>query len=597
MNNKKNFSRIRHMIYLVFKSSPLYCIIYVLLTIASGIVPILQIGVTSDFINLSIGSVNKGFIINQIYTQIFLLMFLLGFMWLTGSINKILRIKMGLSIQKNTSSKILEKCAKLEYQYIESSKSWDLISRVKNNPEEKILNGFINVLSIIETIIRLTGIVFYIISEVWWAALLILLFCVPLFYISIKSGKASYEAHREVSKIERKCNYLSDILIGRDSVDERTIFKYSDSINDSYTELYNKFYKIRVGISFKWLIKSKIGGVFSALSGLIVILVLLKPVVSGQISVGMFISLVNTIFALSNQLSWQLSTQIDTLISSREFIRDFDEFLNLNEVPGVLNKPSTNQEIKHVEFQDVSFKYPNTDNFVLKNISFRLEQHKHYSFVGSNGAGKTTITKLLTGLYNNYTGNIFINGKNLKEYTESEIKGMFSIVYQDFARYSISIRENCLIGNINEINTTTSNETVLESLGIVGLDDAINSMPNGIDTLLGKIHRDGVDLSGGQWQRLALARAIVNKAAVRILDEPTASLDPVKETEIYELFDKINKNVLTIFISHRLGATRIADHIFVLENGRIIEQGTYKELMDHGGIYFNMFEQQRSWYL
>jgi ATP-binding cassette subfamily B protein len=217
---------------------------------------------------------------------------------------------------------------------------------------------------------------------------------------------------------------------------------------------------------------------------------------------------------------------------------------------------------------------------------------KHYAFVGINGAGKTTITKLLTGLYDNYTGDIFIDGRNLRDLKQAELKALFSIVYQDFAKYQISMIDSIGIGNIQGV----SEKEILNAVHILGLDEAASKLPEGLNTPLGKIKEKGIDLSGGEWQRVAIARTLVSRAPLHILDEPTAALDPVSESEVYELFGKISKGQSTIFITHRLGAARLADEIFVIANGCVAEQGSHIVLMNKGGIYAEMFEAQRGWY-
>ena len=223
----------------------------------------------------------------------------------------------------------------------------------------------------------------------------------------------------------------------------------------------------------------------------------------------------------------------------------------------------------------------------------KLYNGKHYAFVGVNGAGKTTITKLLTGMYDDFEGKILIDGKSIREFTTSELKGLFSVVYQDFAKYYISLKENIGLGNVHGV----SDEEITEALESIGLAELVEELPNGLDTPLGKIKEGSVDISGGQWQRIAIARTIANKAPVHILDEPTAALDPIAESNIYSIFSKISRGKWTIFITHRLSAARLADEIFVIADGRVCEKGSHSELMEKQGVYAEMFEAQRSWYL
>jgi ATP-binding cassette subfamily B protein len=229
----------------------------------------------------------------------------------------------------------------------------------------------------------------------------------------------------------------------------------------------------------------------------------------------------------------------------------------------------------------------------LDGLSFSLKSGLHYAFVGKNGAGKTTITKLLTGLYNEYEGEILVNGKKLRQYPASTLKAMFSVVYQDFAKYYVSMKDNIKVGDIAGKETEGR---LANAAAQAGLDDTIGDLKNSFDTPLGKILDGGQDLSGGQWQRVAIARSLYSRAPVKILDEPTAALDPISESHMYEEFETLMKGKTTVFISHRLGSTKLADEILVIDDGHIIERGAHGALLAENGLYAEMFEAQQGWY-
>jgi ATP-binding cassette subfamily B protein len=326
-------------------------------------------------------------------------------------------------------------------------------------------------------------------------------------------------------------------------------------------------------------------------------LVLLNPVLTGAVTVGMFISLVNAIFGLVQAMSWELTYHVDQLAKHNEYLKDLTEFAALDETGEAVELPVFPlPAFESLEFRNVRFKYPGTDNYVLDGISFRIDAGKHYAFVGINGSGKTTITKLMTGLYDDFEGDILINGRIISTYSQREIKALFSVVYQDFARYYISMNDNIALGDVNKMQEEENPERVREAIMKAGLEETAAKLPLGLDTPLGKIKEGGQDVSGGEWQKIAMARAVFNPAPVRILDEPTASLDPVSESRMYKEFEKISRDKTTIFISHRLGSTKLAHEIFVLGNGRIIEKGDHQHLMNLDGVYAQMYESQRSWY-
>ncbi|NGP45145.1 ABC transporter ATP-binding protein [Bacillaceae bacterium SIJ1] len=580
-----------------FKCSPMMTTVLVLQTLLSGLIPTVQVVVTAAFINTAISIVQNNTDISQIYSPLFTVVALIGYQWISEQLKQVVTVKLENDVRVKFRTPITEKRAKLDYKHIENHHTWDLISRVSKDPEEQVKNAFANLLSIIAKILQVVGILGLLIVQVWWAALLILAISVPLFMVAIKSGKANYEANREVSKYKRKSDDLSDVLTGRDTVDERTLFGYGDTIRRKWHELYETARTIEFKTELKWFIKMKSGSLITAFISFIVILILLGPVLAGTLTIGMFISLVNAVFGLVQTMSWELTYNVDRLAKHREYFRDLTAFGALEETEdAIAAKEGVPPVFQSLEFRDVRFTYPGTDKKILDGVSFRLEAGKNYAFVGVNGAGKTTITKLLTGLYDDYEGDIYLNEKNITDYKQSELKSFFSIVYQDFAKYQMTLKENMLIGDTHKMSDVKTYERVGAAVEQLGLNRVVDRLTKRLDTPLGKIKAGGQDISGGEWQRVAMARAIVNPAPLRVLDEPTAALDPLSESDLYERFEEISRDKTTIFISHRLGSTKLADEIFVIGDGRMIEHGNHKALMQLGGIYAEMYESQRSWY-
>mgnify|MGYP000951245753 FL=1 len=430
-------------------------------------------------------------------------------------------------------------------------------------------------------------------AQVWWAGLTIVAISIPLFALAIKGGKETYKANQEAQKYSRRADYLRGVLQSRENVEERTMFGYTDDINKKWHEKYETSRKINLKVRLKYFIRMKGSSLITVLLSLLIIGVLLVPLSKETITIGMFMGLVTTTLGLIQMMSWNLSYTMSELANNREYLKDLTTFCALTETEGALDLPSKNTlTFESIEFKNVSFKYPDTDKYILKDFNLRLEKNLHYAFVGVNGAGKTTITKLLTGMYTNYEGEILINRKSLREYTQAELKGFFAVVYQDFAKYYISLKDNIALGNV----LNTDEKAIGEVASIIGLDDVITNLKDGLDTPLGKIKEDGTDLSGGEWQKVAIARTLYNPAEIRILDEPTAALDPVAESNVYEMFGRISAGQSTIFITHRLGAARLADEIIVIDDGKVAEKGSHEKLLSQNGIYAEMFEAQRSWY-
>lgn len=577
------------------KSAPISATLMGVLNLFQGLIPTIQLLITADFLDAAIAIFNKKQDASSIITPLILLSLTIAYTWISYQIIKFSEVKLENKLRQNFRVFLVEKIANLKYKHIESQDSWDLISRVVKEPEIQCKNAYDQLLAMISMILRIVGILVILFTKVWWSGLFIVAISAPLFYIALKGGKASYEANRETEKFKRKVEYLGEVLNGRESVEERSLFGYSEEVNKKWHEQYETARGIEFKVNLIWFLKAKGGGVITAILSILIVLILISPVQKGLISVGLFISIVNSVFSLIQSLSWQLPQYGDQLAKNKEYLVDLTNFVKLDSKDGAVDKPSEDiKKLNTLEFKNVSFKYPGTDAYILKNISFIIEEGKHYAFVGVNGCGKTTITKLITGLYDEFEGEILLNGKSIKEYAQKDLKAMCSVVYQDFAKYFVSVRDNIALGNVNKDN---QNEEIEKSIETIELGKAIDELPKGIDTILGKIKSDGIDVSGGQWQRIAMARAIVSPAPLRILDEPTAALDPISESNMYERFEKISRGGTTIFISHRLGSTKLADEIFVIGGGNILEKGSHEELMDKNGVYAEMFESQRSWYL
>lgn len=578
-----------------FKFAPAQSTLIAIQKLLDGLVPTLQILATAKFLDIAILIFKQEKDIKDIVMPLLFVILLLAYDWISMQLSKFAEVQIKNRLRGEFRVNIVEKIATLRYKYIESQDSWDLISRVIKEPEVQCTKAYISSLDMIAMILKITGILVVLFIQVWWSAVLIVLISVPLFFIALKSGKETYEANREVEKNKRKVKYLEEVLNGREAVEERTLFGYYDKINNQWHKEFETARKHELKVSLKWYVNMKTGGVIIAILSVLIVLILIGPVTSGILSIGMFMSIVNSVFELIQYLAWSLPEYGDNLAKNKEYLVDLTNFLKLEGDEGYLLRPAKEvSKLKSLEFRNVSFKYPGTEKYILKDMSFVIEEGRHYAFVGANGAGKTTITKLITGLYEDFEGEILINGKSIKAYGQDQLKAMCSVVYQDFARYCISFRDNILLGDINSFDNLDNMNKAIET---VELQDVVGGLPLGISSNLGKIKNDGVDLSGGQWQRIAMARGIVSPASIRILDEPTAALDPISESNVYEKFEEISRGQTTIFISHRLGSTKIADEIFVIGDGAIVESGSYEELMKKNGVYTKMYESQRSWYI
>lgn len=586
--------RLLDFVRIPFQISPLLTLIKVVNQLITASIPSFQVLVTAIFIDTALAIFHGAEQYNQIFLPLTWMMLIIVYNYLNWSLLSFINLKMEMKMTESFRSAIVEKRSRLEYRHIEDNDTWDLITRTCGDPVGKINGGFENLLGAVNIVVRVFSLLIILVMQVWWAAFAIIGISVPLFGLAIKGGKATYQANKEAEKHKRRADYLHNVLSGRDNIEERALFGYSEHLNSMWYEKYEEARKINLKVTLKYFIRMKGSSLITVLISIFIIGVLLVPLSNGMITAGMFMGLVTATLGLIQMMSWNLSHITSELAKNREYLKDLTAFMKLSEQEGALDLPVEAPQIsfERIEFINVSFQYPGTDKFILKNFNLRLDKGIHYAFVGINGAGKTTITKLLTGMYDNFEGEIKINDKSIREYKQSELKALFSVVYQDFAKYYVSLEDNIYLGDVN----SKEEERLEEAVSLLDLQDTLDKLPQGKKTYLGKIKEGGMDLSGGEWQKLAIARALYNPAKICILDEPTAALDPVAESNIYEMFGKISQGESTIFITHRLGAAKLADEIIVIADGAVAEQGDHETLMKKGGIYAEMYESQRSWY-
>lgn len=577
---------------LALKASPVCAVLYAVLPVTQSV---LQTAVTAlataNFVDTATAILNRERSYQDIYPALALVLLTLGLVNTIGAAAKLAASRVSVDLQRSLKPAMVKTIAAFDYRHIENERSWKLISRVSRDPVKAITDGVDAFIQFAQIIVSVASVFGLIVSQIWWAALVILVFSVPMFILSRRAGKKNYQAERDAEKFTRRTEYLGEVLTGRENVDERTLFGYYGRVNSQWQEQYEAGRKLQIKVTAKNFMISKGSSMLLALISLLVALTLIGPVVNGQLSAGMFMGIVSAVFGMIQKLGFQMSRSLENISRAGEYMKDFSEFAALSEAKDALAEPDVNPiRIDSLEFRNVRFRYPNGDAFILDGLSFRLEAGRHYALVGKNGAGKTTITKLLTGLYTEYEGEILINGKELRRYPVDAVKAMFSVVYQDFAKYYIEMRANIGLGDVH------SEGKEEEAARVAGLDGTVGKLQNGIDTPLGKILKGGQDISGGQWQRVAIARSLASRAPVRILDEPTSALDPISESNLYRDFEKLMKGKTTIFVSHRLGSTKLADEILVIDEGKIAERGTHEELMEKNGQYAEMFEAQREWY-
>ena len=589
----------------VFKYGAFPAVVLFFLSVFTGLTLPFTVLYTQKLIDSIILFLKESVVLSSVLWNAAALALTILFMNHVNFISNIAFIYLEKKLTYNLSEAILTKMLKIEFACFEDAALHDALKEIRSRPAKKVINLFKECRAFLCDSIKLFGMVFIFARVSPWLSLGFFVFLVLDFineYIATKKIQAIY-----ASQVfdERELEDLSSLLSNKDALPELKIFSAIPFIVKKFKDKYKVLLKERISITLKSYRYMGIASVIMIAWFSFLIFVLIRLIIRGQVSVGMFTGLIASIteiyylLVFMSQSFWGLiddNKSIGFLYTFMDLPHDI-HYNKMRHEEKILEQNILEQNIfdkkNAIIFENVSFHYPNSKKEVLKNISFRIESGTHIALVGKNGSGKTSLIKLIAGLYKPSAGNIFIGSKNINSLSRDAIHREFSVVFQDYASYQMTLRENAALGSIEFLN---DDEHLKKSLALISDDPVFDDL----DKHLGKLEESGTELSGGQKQKLAIARACAAKTNFIIFDEPTASLDPSAEKEMYQNLQKIigtsNRGRGCIFISHRLASAKMADIIFVLDEGRIIEKGSHDELIKNGGLYSKMYKEQASWY-
>ena len=497
-----------------------------------------------------------------------------------GSIMEYYQNKFQTLINYKLNYKIMNKCIKLSLKDFEDSETYDKLQRVQSETSYRPYQVFLSILNLITSMVTLFSSVSIIINWKPWVLLILVLIPITFSVYFFKIGQREFNINWERATDKRKSWYLS-YLVTRDNtfkeiksygIGQYVLNKF-DSINSKFVKQDIKLFKRRSIFTF----------IFEFVQQACTSIIIIYSALIGEILIGNVVGFINALNLIQNNCKEILNT-VYTLYENNLYISQLFQFLDLEEENfNIENKELKNiSDIETLDIKNLTFKYPNSPNVVLNNINLNIKKGERVAIVGANGSGKSTLVKLISKLYEVKENSILYNGISLNNYNEAQLKNCIAVLFQDFTKYEMTVRENVGFGNIESID---NDENMKKAL-----DKASATFISNLDEQLGLWFQDGRQLSGGQWQKIAIARTFFRDASLYILDEPSSALDPIAEKEVIDMFLKMTEDKIGIFISHRLSTAMLADRIIVMNEGEIVGNGTHQELIKNNFVYKKMYE-------
>jgi ATP-binding cassette subfamily B protein len=491
------------------------------------------------------------------------------------------------------SVRVMEQAAQLDLTTYENPVFYDRLERARVQATDRL--AMIQLMGRLfqQVITTLTFSIALVLASPW-LVLLMAFGVLPSFIGETHYAFLGYAKNFRQTPAKRQMDYLRQVAGSREGAKEVKLFGLNKFFTERFQKLANQVYVEDVALSRSKLIVGGLLGVIGTLGYYGAYVYVIWRTLHGAYDIGYFTFLTAAIQQASSNLQQVFSTAsgiADQALFLTDLIAFFDMKSTVDSNPNGLPAPQPIQ--RGFEFRNVSFTYPGTDRTVLKNFSLTLSPGERIALIGENGQGKTTVVKLITRLYDPTEGQILLDGIDLREYSLEDLHRQIGVIFQDFMRYEMTARENIAVGRIDHDHQQSEiDEAAHKSLA----DTVVDKLANGYDQILGRRFEGGVELSGGEWQKIALARAYLRDAQLLILDEPTAALDARSELEVFERFAELTEGKMALLISHRFSTVRMADRIVVLSGGRLIEEGNHQQLMAKGGVYAGMFEMQAASY-
>ncbi len=494
---------------------------------------------------------------------------------------------------RHVSIQVMEHASSLDLQAYENPIFYDRLERARVQATDRL--GMIQSIGrLFQQAVTTAALASAILWYSPWLLLLLVACLIPAFLGESHFAFLNYALNFRQTPVKRELDYLRQVGGSKEAAKELKLFGLNAFLTERFTHLSDEILDQNLSLSRRRLFAASLLSFLSTAGYYGAYVWVIYNTVTGKLTIGNLVFLTTTLMNAQSNIS-QIFSTLSSIADQALFLTDLLQFLQMK--PSIVSRPNALPAPRPItqgfEFRNVSFVYPDTERRVLNGLNFRLEPGERIALIGQNGQGKTTIVKLMARLYDPTAGQVLLDGVDLRDYDIEDLCQEIGVIFQDFMRYEMTANDNIGVGRVEFMSDATR---IREAAGKSLADGVIRRLSRGYAQMLGRRFEGGVDLSGGEWQKLALARAYLREAQVLILDEPTAALDARAEFEVFERFNELTVGKMALFISHRFSTVRMAERIIVLEDGAIAEEGTHDRLVERGGHYAEMFELQASSY-
>jgi ATP-binding cassette, subfamily B, bacterial len=582
---------------MVWRSSPGWTIANISLVFIQGVLPLFSLYVTKlliDTLTTRPAIASPTTLPQQLFLPLILLgSFTLGLNICT-SLSEVVGTAQSQRVADDMRDRLHAKSIEVDLEYYENAQYFDTLRRAQIEAVYRPTRVLQRLVQVAQQSISLIAMVGLLLSLHWGIAGVLFVAAIPSVGVRLKYSGILYHWQKRRTATERQAEYMTWILTGESFAKEIRLFNLGKYFSDRFRQLRRQLYQENLKLS----IQRASAGLAAQLIGSIIVFMaygfIIYQTFQGKLRLG-DLFLYYQAFERGQTALKELLSNVSGLYEDNLFLTNLYEFLDLKPQMVIPAQPKTvpNPIQDGVVFEDVSFQYSNSSRQALHQINLTLRPGEVIALVGENGSGKTTLIKLLCRLYEPTQGRITLDGIDLHQFSPVDLRRHISVIFQDYAKYNLSAMNNIGLGNIESSPTLRNIQDAAQRSGAASV---IEKLPQGYGTILGKLFEDGEELSIGQWQKIALARAFLRDSQIIVLDEPTSAMDPQAEAEVFEKFRSLIQRQAAILISHRLSTVKMADRIYVLQEGKILEQGTHLELIQLNGVYAHLFETQAQQY-